>query len=286
MIRLTTHRLFGTVMKDLSLSFSLLGSSLVHVLILVLVSTSVAGRSGLTQPHLIPVRLLEIPPEKASASQKEEKAPVQQKPVPPHRMKTANQQRAVAKREAIERDRLSPPPMPPVRQEPPLEAKPSLPAPAEQMPTIPPRAEVEEGGSEAGSGNTFAQGDFTVALGKGSHAGGGTGASGLGRDSGAPGLPVNTGPLRTNREAKPLQMVRASYPPMALRMGLEADVTVRIEIDAEGKVTKADIIKSAGAAFDEEALKAVKQSRFEPARKDGLNMAAQFTYIYRFRLAK
>ncbi|HZA55403.1 MAG TPA: TonB family protein [Candidatus Udaeobacter sp.] len=272
-------------MKDLSLSFSLLGSSLVHVLILVLVSTSVAGRSGLTPPDLIPVRLLEIPPE-ASASQKEEKAPVQQEPVPPHRMKTANQQKAVTKREAIERDRLSPPPMPAVRQGPPPETKPSLSAPAEQMPMIPPRAEVEEGGSEAGSGNIFAQADFTVALGKGSHAGGGTGASGLGRDSGAPGLPANTGPLRTNREAKPLQTVRASYPPMALRLGLEGDVALRIEIDTEGKVTKADVIKSAGAAFDEEALKAVKQSRFEPARKDGLNVPAEFTYIYRFRLAK
>ena len=64
------------------------------------------------------------------------------------------------------------------------------------------------------------------------------------------------------------------------------DVTVGIEVDTEGKVTKAEIIKSGGAGFDEEALKAVQQSRFERAQKDGKPVPAEFTYIYRFRLAK
>ena len=73
---------------------------------------------------------------------------------------------------------------------------------------------------------------------------------------------------------------------MALRMGTEGDVTLRIEVDPEGKVTKAEITKSGGAGFDEEALKAVRQSRFEPAQKDGRNVPAEFTYIYRFRLRK
>jgi TonB family protein len=61
---------------------------------------------------------------------------------------------------------------------------------------------------------------------------------------------------------------------------------LRIEIDAEGKVTKAEITKSGGPGFDEEALKAVKQSRFEPAQRNGRNVPAEFTYIYRFRLQK
>jgi protein TonB len=116
--------------------------------------------------------------------------------------------------------------------------------------------------------------------------GGGTAASGLGRGSGAPGLPAQAAPLRTNREAKPIQTARASYPPMALRMGMEADVTLRIIVDPEGNVTKAEIIKNGGAGFDEEALKAVKQSRFEPAQKDGQNVPAEFTFIYKFRLQR
>jgi protein TonB len=73
---------------------------------------------------------------------------------------------------------------------------------------------------------------------------------------------------------------------MALRMGLEGDVTLRIEVDTEGRVIEAEITKSGGTGFDEEALKAVKQSRFEPAQKDGTTVPAEFMYIYRFRLQK
>ena len=146
---------------------------------------------------------------------------------------------------------------------------------------------ANSGGSEAGTGNLFDKGDVAVVPGSGTAGGGGgTASSGLGRGSGDPGLPVPTIPLRTNRQAKPIQTVRAVYPPLALRMGMESDVILRIEIDTEGKVMKAEITNSGGAGFDEEALKAVKQSRFEPAQKDGKNVPAEFTYIYRFRLQK
>ncbi len=83
-----------------------------------------------------------------------------------------------------------------------------------------------------------------------------------------------------------MQSVKAAYPAMALRAGLESDVTLKIEVDPQGNVTKAEIIKGGGASFDEEALKAVRQSRFEPAQRDGQSVAAEFTYIYRFRLQR
>jgi len=44
--------------------------------------------------------------------------------------------------------------------------------------------------------------------------------------------------------------------------------------------------KSGGTGFDEEALKAVKQSRFEPARRVDRNVPAEFIYVYRFRLRR
>lgn len=145
---------------------------------------------------------------------------------------------------------------------------------------------VEGGGSEAGIGNFSSTGDVGVMPGSATTGGGGgAAASGLGRGAGAPGLPGQS-VLRTNREAKPTQTVRANYPPMALRAGLESDVTLKIEVDAQGNVTKAEITKSGGAGFDEEALKAVQQSRFEPAQRDGQSVAAEFTYIYRFRLRR
>jgi len=134
--------------------------------------------------------------------------------------------------------------------------------------------------------NNLAAGDVSIAPGSGNAgSGGGTAVAGLGRASGAPGLPLQV-PLRTNREAKPIQTARASYPPMALRMGMESDVMLRIEVDPQGNVTKAEIIKSGGAGFDEEALKAVQQSRFEPAQRDGQNVAAEFNYVYHFRLQR
>lgn len=73
---------------------------------------------------------------------------------------------------------------------------------------------------------------------------------------------------------------------MALRAGLESDVLLTIDVDPQGNVTRAEIIKSGGAGFDEEALRAVKQSRFEPAQKDGQYVAAEFTFVYRFRLQR
>jgi protein TonB len=140
-----------------------------------------------------------------------------------------------------------------------------------------------EGGGQAGVENSSGNGDITVRSGAGTSGGGGAAESGFGKGSGAPGSPAI---LKTNREARPIQTARASYPPMALRMGIEGDVTLKIEVNSEGQVTRAEIAKSAGSGFDEEALKAVKQSRFEPAQKDGKNVPAEFTYIYHFRLTR
>jgi TonB family protein len=183
----------------------------------------------------------------------------------------------------------APTPLPaPIKEEPAkaIETKPTAPANLERPPSFFSSATVEGGGSEAGAGNLFGKGDVGVVPGTGTvGGGGGTAASGLGRGSGAPGLPAQP-ILKTNREAKPIQTVRAAYPPMALRMGMESDVTLRIEVDPAGSVTKAEITESGGAGFDEEALKAVKQSRFEPAQRDGRNVPAEFTYIYRFRLQR
>jgi protein TonB len=181
----------------------------------------------------------------------------------------------------------TPPPPALPKEEPlkPVETKPTEITKSEPAPELVLTARNEGGGSEAGAGNLFDKGDTVVMPGSGTAGGGGgTATSGLGRGSGAPGLPAQ--PLRTNREAKPVQTVRAVYPPIALRMGMEGDVTLRIEVDPEGKVTKAEITKSGGAGIDEEALKAVKQSRFEPAQRDGKNVPAEFTYIYRFRLQR
>ena len=262
--------------QDLSLGASLLASSLLHVVALIAVSIAISNRSTVFKTDFVPVSLLDVPPieEKNTLQPK-----VEAKPAPAPKVSRDSEPKLLPQRD-LTKDR----PASAAKEE---SAKPAtLPPPAANT-IISTVTRIEGGGSEAGSGNLFSKGDAAVVPGSGtSGGGGGTAAAGLGRGSGAPGLPAQTAILKTNREAKPIQTVRAAYPPLALRMGMEGDVIIRIELDAEGKVTKADIIKSGGIGFDEEALKAVKQSRFEPAQKDGQNVPAEFTYIYRFRLAR
>jgi periplasmic protein TonB len=166
------------------------------------------------------------------------------------------------------------------------ESKTATPAPTESSPSATLNPNGEGGGSPAGAIASSGKSDFGVVPGNETGVGdGGAATFGLGRGAGAPGSPGQS-VVRTNREAKPIQTARANYPPMALRSGLESDVTLKIEVDPQGNVTKAEIARSGGGGFDEEALKAVKQSRFEPAQRDGENIAAEFTYVYRFRIRR
>jgi protein TonB len=263
--------------KNDTLGVPVLASFAIHFLVILL--GSVIIRNNNVRRDFLPIDLVDLRRENPPLEKKITAPPeLKNLPLPPPPIAKAS----IAKPEA-------PASLPaPVKEEPtkPLETKLAAPAKLEPSPGFASSARVEGGGSEAGAGNLFGKGDVGVVPGTGTAGGGGgTAASGLGRGSGAPGLPAQT-ILKTNREAKAIQTVRAVYPPMALRMGMESDVTLRIEVDPQGNVIKAEILKSGGPGFDEEALKAVKQSRFEPAQRDGHNVPAEFTYIYRFRLQR
>ncbi|MGH7845305.1 MAG: energy transducer TonB [Candidatus Binatia bacterium] len=273
-------------MKGSSLTQPLLASSLIHLVAILIASTAMSRSARLLHKDFLPIALVDLPrAAKQTTIEKKEQKPAFVKKSPPPKVKKAREPKPLAKNNLLESPRPASPPVlvqPKEELEKPLEAK-----TPEQTPAFSSTAKVEGGRSAAGAGNLFGNGDIAVVPRSGTAGGGaGTASSGLGRGSGAPGLPAPTTILRTNRAAKPLQTVKASYPPMALRMGMEGDVALRIEVDTEGKVMTAEVVKSGGTGFDEEALKAVKQSRFEPAQKDGHNVRAEFTYIYRFRLAK
>jgi periplasmic protein TonB len=273
--------------RDDSLSLSLLASCFIHGVVIILTSMILKYTVSLRREDFLPVGLIDVPrQEQARPIQKIETPPkIKKPPLPLPKVEKTKEPKPLAKSEIVQPKSAPLPTVPKEEPVKPIEAKPP-PAKSDGPPAFP-SVKVEGGGSEAGAGNLFGKGDVAVVPGSGTAGGGGgTATSGLGRGSGDPGLSVPTTPLRTNREAKPIQTVRAVYPPLALRMGMESDVTLRIEIDTEGKVMRAEITKSGGAGFDEEALKAVKQSRFEPAQKDGKNVPAEFTYIYRFRLQK
>jgi periplasmic protein TonB len=272
--------------KDDALSLALLASFFIHGVAIILASFILKHTVSLRREDFLPISLVNVPRQEQPKPVQEIKIPpeIKKPPPPPPKIEKTKEPKLLAKSEIVQ---PKPTPAAVPKEEPakPVETKPTEYTKSEPTPELAPTARVEGGGSEAGAGNLFGKGDVAVVPGSGAAGGGGgTASSGLGRGSGTPSLPAP--PLITNREAKPVQTVRAVYPPIALRMGMEGDVTLRIEVDTEGKVIKAEITKSGGAGFDEEALKAVRQSRFEPAQKDGKNVPAEFTYIYRFRLQK
>lgn len=274
--------------NDSTIAFSLVASCLIHAIALILAPTAFKSDSSRKYRDVIPVGLIELAPEKQATPprQEEKPTPVKKPPSAALKPKQSEVKRAepVAKKptgEQAQRVRVTSVPIEDAVKPP--ESPTASPAdPVPQYSTAP----AESGDSEAGAGNFFGKGELDVRPGSGTGGGPGTASLGPGRGSGTPGNAAPNTLVRTNREAKPVQTVRATYPPMALRMGLEGDVTLRISIDSEGSVTNADIIKSGGAGFDDEALKAVKQARFEPAQNDGRNVPAVFMYVYRFRLKK
>jgi len=252
---------------------SVIVSIAIHLTAFVLVST-LSQQTRLTVSNTIPVTLLE-------PQQQQEPMPARELPRPIEK-RTPEAERPL-KRQTPGVKALDAPAKPKDEPAKPAENKvTALPAPPIGLE----RANETNGGAPAGGSAFSSDSQIGLAAGPGSGEGSGSAVAGLGRGSGAPGIPAPSGPLRTNRAAKAIQTVHAVYPPMALRMGMESDVTLRIEVDPAGNVTKAEIVKSGGAGFDEEALKAVRQSRFEPAQRDGRGVAAEFTYIYRFRLQR
>ena len=76
-----------------------------------------------------------------------------------------------------------------------------------------------------------------------------------------------------------------AYPAMALRLGIEGLVLVRVQVNATGVPEQASVAQSSGTnALDEEALRAVRESRFEPARRGDTPVAHVVEVPIRFRL--
>ncbi len=79
------------------------------------------------------------------------------------------------------------------------------------------------------------------------------------------------------RSAKPLASnVAPKYPAQALRSGVEGSVSVRIEIDAAGVPTDAQIVQRSGERsrdLDRAVITAVRKWRFQPEMKNGRAVA-------------
>src|SRR6478736_2338589 len=76
----------------------------------------------------------------------------------------------------------------------------------------------------------------------------------------------------------------AEYPAEAEKAGLQADVTLKLTVDREGNVTKADVPEPVGNGFDEAAKAAALKFKFTPATRDGVPIPVVIPYRYSFTL--
>jgi TonB family protein len=76
--------------------------------------------------------------------------------------------------------------------------------------------------------------------------------------------------------------VDAVYPPSAVPEGKHADVVLTVTVDADGHVSKVDVVESGGGDLDEAAIVAARQWTFVPAMRDGQAVASRITMPFHF----
>ncbi len=83
-----------------------------------------------------------------------------------------------------------------------------------------------------------------------------------------------------------VESVEPAYPESKRASGEAASVILSLELDVEGHVTKASVLESGGAEFDESALAAAKGLVFSPATKDKVPVASRIAFRFDFSLAE
>jgi protein TonB len=85
--------------------------------------------------------------------------------------------------------------------------------------------------------------------------------------------------------ARPLDNPSPRFPAEAMRRGIEGRVVLRLAVSADGRVSRVDVVQSAGyAILDEAAVDAARHWIFEPARRQGNRVASCVTLPVRFVL--
>ncbi len=76
--------------------------------------------------------------------------------------------------------------------------------------------------------------------------------------------------------------VDAQYPPSAREARKHDDVMLALTVDADGHVSKVDVLQSGGADLDEAAVIAARQWTFVPAKKNGKSLASRIRVPFHF----
>lgn len=77
---------------------------------------------------------------------------------------------------------------------------------------------------------------------------------------------------------------KIEYPTMARRAGIEGRVTVQFIVNESGDVENAQVVRGIGGGADEEALRVVRQAKFEPGMQRGKPVRVRYALSVNFRL--
>jgi TonB family protein len=135
-------------------------------------------------------------------------------------------------------------------------------------------AETESQGSGSGAG---------VGTGQGTGIGDGTGPGiGPGSGGGTGGGPYRPGSGITAPSL--LKEVRPAFTEEARRQGLEGDVVLEIVVLSDGSVGDVRVVQGLGGGLNRNAVEAVKQWRFSPARRYGVAVDVMVEVAVAFKL--
>ncbi|HEY8091152.1 MAG TPA: TonB-dependent receptor [Polyangiaceae bacterium] len=79
-----------------------------------------------------------------------------------------------------------------------------------------------------------------------------------------------------------LSHIDAVYPASAVPTSEHVDVVLAVTVDADGNVSKFDVLESGGPALDEAATTAVRQWKFRPAMRNGKPLASRIKVPFHF----
>jgi TonB family protein len=167
---------------------------------------------------------------------------------------------------------VPPPPPPPPAVQAPVKSIPADPVESPGLPEAPPRAPSRGTGDRGGVGSGSGQG---VGEGAGGGLGAGTGG-GTGGGVYQPGAGID--PPTLVREVRPV------YTDEARRQRIEGDVILEIVVRSDGSVGSIRVKRSLGGGLDQRAIDAVRQWRFNPARRHGAPVDVAVEVAVEFKL--
>jgi periplasmic protein TonB len=166
----------------------------------------------------------------------------------------------------------------------PKEPVPSTPAQSSVCPIeplSPPSAQSDEGSAEPLSGNADSANGFAESAKGGGGSGGGFYGRGEHGRRGGGAVDAEFGAANGPGFA---YRIMPQYPRVARQLGKEAVVVLRVTIDEAGRPISVEALKKAGNGFDEEAIRAVKESHFHPAKREGKPVICRAILPVRFQL--